>query len=285
MSYVSDASQLRYDSIEVVKVRCDVCGDEWEMKYRAARHHQARRKRNGNDLDHACHKCTRKLNLNKNQKKISVLTPTVTAKKCGRCKKTKPSDAFYRDVRRADGLCGLCKTCSKQAEAKYMATTGFAQKRYNREQTLKYKKMREQYRKSSAGKKCQERYRSQKENKARKAVWFASQRVLPGAIDDLIPEEWLAILDYYRERCAYCKSTEIVGLEHINTLSLGGDNSAYNAVTSCRSCNSSKRSLSYVPWRKRMIERGHDPDRFERMYLDRAAILGGKFCNKATIAE
>ncbi len=44
-------------------------------------------------------------------------------------------------------------------------------------------------------------------------------------------------------QCVYCGSTEELTIDHVRPRSKGGDTSASNCVTACRTCNSRKGSM------------------------------------------
>lgn len=57
----------------------------------------------------------------------------------------------------------------------------------------------------------------------------------------LTTEQWLAILDEFDHRCAYCNQTaEPLEIEHLTPLSRGGGHDAENVVPACRRCNLAK---------------------------------------------
>lgn len=62
-----------------------------------------------------------------------------------------------------------------------------------------------------------------------------------GHAADLTFPQWLATLDAFGWRCAYCgkRSTGLV-LEHFVPMCAGGTTSADNCVSACRSCNATK---------------------------------------------
>ena len=76
------------------------------------------------------------------------------------------------------------------------------------------------------------------------------------------PTKRLAI--YLRDGlcCAYCGATvedgAMMSLDHITACELGGTNEATNLVTSCVSCNSSKRDLTTRAWFSVLRDRGVD---------------------------
>lgn len=58
--------------------------------------------------------------------------------------------------------------------------------------------------------------------------------------------------------CAYCRSTELLGLDHVRPRELGGGNASDNLVTCCHICNSTRRALSLRQWLRVLRARGID---------------------------
>lgn|SRR5262245_9116485 len=66
-------------------------------------------------------------------------------------------------------------------------------------------------------------------------------RVKGCAINDLTVADWLAILDEWGHRCAYCGATGVkLTKDHVVALARGGDHTRANVVPACRPCNCRK---------------------------------------------
>ena len=60
-------------------------------------------------------------------------------------------------------------------------------------------------------------------------------------INDLSAEQWEEIKKIYGNRCVYCwRKMKRLSQDHVIPLSKGGDHTASNIVSACRSCNSKK---------------------------------------------
>ena len=70
----------------------------------------------------------------------------------------------------------------------------------------------------------------------------AHKRRLAAAGTSFTREEWLAVVESYAGRCAYCGNAGPLEIEHKIPLSRGGTNSIDNIVPSCKRCN--RRKLS-----------------------------------------
>ena len=55
-------------------------------------------------------------------------------------------------------------------------------------------------------------------------------------------DEWLSLIDEYKNKCAWCKEEKPLTRDHIVPLSRGGTNKIENIQPLCSSCNSSKRN-------------------------------------------
>lgn len=63
----------------------------------------------------------------------------------------------------------------------------------------------------------------------------------------LTREQWLAIVEAYDDRCAYCGDLYKV-IEHVIPLSRGGKNEVGNVVPACEPCNDHKHTKTPVEW-------------------------------------
>jgi hypothetical protein len=61
-------------------------------------------------------------------------------------------------------------------------------------------------------------------------------------------QERVDLENEYGGRCAYCGSTDKVGLDHVIPLCLGGTNSIDNLVPCCHACNVSKGKKPLLVW-------------------------------------
>jgi 5-methylcytosine-specific restriction endonuclease McrA len=59
--------------------------------------------------------------------------------------------------------------------------------------------------------------------------------------DTVSMEEWIEICSAHDHRCKYCgERPEVLEMDHVVALSLGGKHEASNIVPACKPCNSSK---------------------------------------------
>ena len=52
--------------------------------------------------------------------------------------------------------------------------------------------------------------------------------------------EWLAILDRYNNKCAYCGKSGRMTIDHVIPVVRGGQHTVKNIVPACAACNSEK---------------------------------------------
>lgn len=80
-------------------------------------------------------------------------------------------------------------------------------------------------------------------------------RLVNCQINDFTLRDWWNVLKEFDYTCVYCGKTRTrsgrrvrLTRDHIVPLIKGGDNTRSNIVPACRSCNSSKGSLSLEEW-------------------------------------
>ena len=67
-------------------------------------------------------------------------------------------------------------------------------------------------------------------------------------------EEWLATLERFGYRCAYClRKTTDIGMDHFRPLSRGGPHELDNIVPACKSCNSRKSDSLIHVWARKLV--------------------------------
>ena len=79
------------------------------------------------------------------------------------------------------------------------------------------------------------------------------------ALGSFTPAEWLALVERYRGRCAYCGAIGTLEADHRIPLARGGTNDIDNILPACRRCNAKKRLLTEAEFRARLaVERRDD---------------------------
>ena len=64
-----------------------------------------------------------------------------------------------------------------------------------------------------------------------------------GVADDLTLAQWIATVQYFKGRCAYCGRDAFLFIEHFIPVGLGGGTTASNCVPACNKCNTRKGEL------------------------------------------
>ena len=77
------------------------------------------------------------------------------------------------------------------------------------------------------------------------------------ALGSFTPAEWLALVERYGGRCAYCGERGALEADHRVPLSRGGANTIDNIRPVCRACNARKHRMTEEEFRARLAsERG-----------------------------
>lgn len=74
----------------------------------------------------------------------------------------------------------------------------------------------------------------------------ARRRGAPGS--GLTLDQWLEIVEAFRERCAYCDELTQLEIEHVVPLSKGGRHAPENIVPACGPCNKQKSNKQVDAW-------------------------------------
>lgn len=161
-------------------------------------------------------------------------------KTCSGCKKSKPLTDFGKMASAKDGLQGYCKSC-KSSKYKEWAENNSERnktrqaewKRENRDQLAAY----------------QREWTANNLDRAREINRRKYHKRRSLTKDTMIPGIWKLLIEAYGEACLKCGSDDILTIDHIKPIALGGDNSFENLQILCKSCNSSKGHRSCVDYR------------------------------------
>ena len=186
----------------------------------------------------------------------AMMLVNIAQKRCPQCGETKGVSEFPHNKRTKDGFACWCKKCcNAKTNARYhsdpaynryirnaihdryfrlkVESPEFVQSR--RQESKDWNESHpEQHRRSLIL--CQDVYRAKK----------------AGAQGSYTIEERIELENDYGGRCAYCGSTEKVGLDHVVPLCLGGTNFIDNIVPCCHTCNASKGTKPLLVWMEKM---------------------------------
>ncbi len=185
-------------------------------------------------------------------------------KTCKKCHLDKNESEFSKDKNTKDGLCRYCKTC--------VAGYYIAKREHYLEKQKKYRINNNEYYKTY----LKEYYRTHKiEHNNRGRKWArnnreksraynkrwrdcnpdkivakvqrrrAMRRKLPST---LTANQWLYVISYFGNKCAYCGKIEKLTQEHFVPLYNGGEYSKNNIIPVCNNCNVSKNRKSFFIW-------------------------------------
>jgi len=198
-----------------------------------------------------------------------------TTKVCTKCDQELPVEGFYMTKGKPHAW---CKPCFREARREYVARNREKVAQTNREQYQKNREERQKY-----NREYNQRNREQKNAKARERYWNDPERFRALARDweRENPEHRRATKAAYRagnrekvrghgnarsarkraavsvdvvreilgQECLACGARENLQIEHLIPLCRGGLHSEGNLATLCRSCNASKRELTWTEWK------------------------------------
>lgn len=184
---------------------------------------------------------------------------------CCTCKTELCESNFHKNRTRKDGLSETCKECAKKrsrdwwqknkerAHARaheYLAKSENAEANRrrsnnwywaNREHALESGRTRRASNIDAIHRYDAERTRTDWRRK-QKARYKENRRAkIAGVLSTLTQEQWIAILDLFEHRCAYCGAGGVtLEKDHVVPVSRGGNHSEDNVVPACRHCNAVK---------------------------------------------
>jgi len=137
-------------------------------------------------------------------------------------------------------VCGICKQCvSNRGKERYKRVGHIMRQQMAEQRKNNYEHRLEIERRSRA--KNKEKHRPLKN--ARQQV---RNRILCGSKYAILEKDMRRI---YNGSCFRCGTKDNLSADHIVPISKGGNHSAGNLMTLCRSCNASKRDLFLIEWK------------------------------------
>ena len=167
---------------------------------------------------------------------------------CRECKRARDRDYYAQNAERV-------KARTREYEQKNAEKIREGQQREHRvaarrayEQRPEVKERRAAYRKSEVGKDVQKRGHKKYQQAE---IWKTRNRLNQHrrrAAGALTPEEWIAILESYEHRCAYCGvRSDALQMDHVLPVSKGGPTTRENIVPACETCNKKKQANEWTP--------------------------------------
>lgn len=195
-----------------------------------------------------------------------------STKRCTKCGKDKPLDAFTPDKNAPTGRAARCRPCRnadqreryhREGEAELVKLRAYVARNI---EAIRPRK-REDMRRSRAADPERARAKSTEASRALRARdpdyfrrYYAANvergrelaRHRSASRRARIPATATALAEYMTELlalpCAYCGATVDMTVDHVVPLARGGTHSAENLVAACRPCNSSKHTRLLSEW-------------------------------------
>lgn len=182
------------------------------------------------------------------------------SKVCSNCKKEKSIQEFHKAKRGKFGVGSWCKECRAIYKRKHYLENEerlIQEKKeyyYANRELLNYKKKIYRMNNKEKLRDIHRRYRQNNKEVGRRNCNARRARIKK-LISDFTVEEWLNALEYFDNKCAYCRcegsENESLQQEHVIPVSKGGDYTKNNIIPACKSCNSSKGGNDMSVWFKK----------------------------------
>ncbi len=176
------------------------------------------------------------------------------SKACSRCKQVKSTSEFGKHTKQKDGLYSQCFSCRRQARAEYRARNVETIKAEQRNAYLKNRDQRIAYATNwvNNNKDRHKTFASNWKHNNKLAVSASARkrraRLKENGIFLITVKE---IKRLYSSTCFYCGSNKQITIDHVIAIARGGTDGIGNLVPACKSCNSKKRDLTIMEWRKK----------------------------------
>ena len=177
---------------------------------------------------------------------------------CTRCKQILPLTEFGKNKNKPLGVDNNCLPCRRLARAEYrknnreaVAASQARNYQLNRAKRIAYATKR-----IYDNPEMTKIYNSRSKKKNHLAVAANTRRRnarrKENGIFTISKKE---LLKLSQQPCFYCGSKERLTVDHVIAIARGGRDSIGNLVSACKSCNSQKRDLTIMEWRKKRESR------------------------------
>lgn len=180
------------------------------------------------------------------------------SRRCTRCNQTLPLSEFGKNKSKPLGVDNNCLPCRRLGRAEYRLRNAEA---IAASQSRNYKKNRNK-RIAYANKRIANNpemakiYNARSKRRNHLAVAANTRRRnarrKANGIFQISKKE---LLKLSKQPCFYCGATERLTVDHVIAIARGGRDSIGNLVSACKSCNSQKRELTIMEWRKKRESR------------------------------
>jgi len=176
---------------------------------------------------------------------------------CTRCKQTLPLSEFGKNKSKPLGVDNNCLPCRRLGRAEYRQNNKAA---IAISQAKNYQKNREK-RIADATRRVYANMAKHKQytaiSKRRNHLAIAAdtrRRNARRKANGIFAISKKELKRLSQEPCFYCGATERLTVDHVIAVARGGRDSIGNLVSACKSCNSQKRELTIMEWRKKKRE-------------------------------
>ena len=184
---------------------------------------------------------------------------------CIKCNKEKElnNDNFSKRKRDKFGFDKTCKECKREYDRKRYQAKKEELKSKSKEYYRKNKQKRIDYQLEYYNKNKDYYSNAEKEwrkkNPIQRRIINGRNRSKDSNSKTLNKDEWIATINYFDNKCAYCGMTidehkerygQVLNQDHLIPLSRGGSYSMNNIVPVCKSCNSKKSNKTFDEWYK-----------------------------------
>ena len=175
------------------------------------------------------------------------------SKTCSKCAQTKPLSEFGNHKNHSDGKNASCLVCDRKRRAEYRAKYPEKVAKGQHENYLKNREKRIAYVTQwiDSNRQKHNEYTSKTKKRYPEAVAANTRRRNArrkhNGIFKITKKELRKLLSM---PCFYCGSLERQTIDHVIPIVKGGTDSIGNLVTACKACNSQKRDMTIMEWRK-----------------------------------
>jgi len=194
---------------------------------------------------------------------------------CTKCRQWKLVDDFNKDSYRGGGIASICKDCNY---IRKMPGPAQRYRKINKKNGLSWCRgckdwiptelVKRGICKQHHNLEVKDKYRTDKKYRDRKRQYVHARK---RRIDPIPFESQEQLTETFGGICAYCDNPAI-GWDHLFPVIKGGDNSHFNIVPACASCNSSKHDKDLFNWlEEKNINISNEL--FNRMVLNHSFLL------------
>lgn len=170
-------------------------------------------------------------------------------KTCSTCHQVKDLDSFNKDRSRKDGHTHRCRDCDRKRGRRYDAANADMRrakaKVYREENPDKVRAAGKRYYANNPEKESERKRKYREANQDKVRHWSHRRRAKKACT---VPQRWRKDDSVSTAHCYWCGSEDVVEVDHVMPIALGGPPEPYNEVMVCRSCNGKKHHKHPLVW-------------------------------------